>query len=566
MGSVGSRRTPPRTSSQSIPSLTHSRAVVPRFAAVVAAVIGLVNLVSALTPNARWRGHLLLQLEPVEPIHIFHALAVPTSVALLAGAFYLWQRRRLAWQVSLALLCSLTVLDLVKGLDVEEAALSAAGAGLLWWGRGAFTVRGDPGRLRSAAWRVPLLAAGTLAVAVGAVAMAAPDAVPTAWLREALALLTFGSGPLTLGDEAHHLPLAIGLLGVVALAGAAWLVFRPLAAPRALPDPEVRHAVARLVRLHGHDTLAFFKLRGDQQYLFATDGSAFLGYRVEGGVMLCAGDPVGPAGTFPGLLAEAAGFATARGLRLGAVSVSASALPAFEALGLRRLYLGDEAIVETARFSLEGRAIRKVRQSVTRVEKAGYSFELRTLAEVSIEALAELECVSDAWREGEDERGFTMALDRLGGAHQHDTTVAVARDDQGRARGFLHFVPAYGRSAVSLSFMRRDPAAPNGLTEFLVARSIEAFRDRGVDEVSLNFAAFARLLTEPANLFERVAGRVLRWADTWFQIESLYRFNAKFDPRWEPRYILYEGRLGLARTGLAAAWAEGQLPRLAVRR
>jgi lysyl-tRNA synthetase class 2 len=159
-----------------------------------------------------------------------------------------------------------------------------------------------------------------------------------------------------------------------------------------------------------------------------------------------------------------------------------------------------------------------------------------------------------------------MALERLGGAHQHDTVVAIARDEEGHVRGFLHFVPSYGREAVSLSFMRRDPETPNGLTEFLVARSIEAFRERGTEEVSLNFAAFARLLTEPENVLERAAGRMLRWADAWFQIESLYRFNAKFDPRWEPRYVLYEGRLGLARAGLAAAWAEGQFPKRLARR
>ena len=150
-----------------------------------------------------------------------------------------------------------------------------------------------------------------------------------------------------------------------------------------------------------------------------------------------------------------------------------------------------------------------------------------------------------------------MALDPLGGAEQRDTVVAIARDGDGRVRGFLHFVPSYGRPAMSLSFMRRDPETPNGLTEFLVARSIEAFPCARREEVSLNFAAFARLLTEPENLLERAAARVLRWADAWFQIESLYRFNAKFDPRWEPRYVLYEGRLGLARAGLAARGPKG---------
>ena len=132
----------------------------PTVAAIVAAVLGVVNLLSALTPNAHWRGHLLLEVEPIEATHVFHALAVPASVALLVGAFYLRRRRRVAWQVALALLCGLTLLDIVKGLDVEEAALTAAGAALLWWGRDAFVVRGDPVRLRSALWRVPAIAIG----------------------------------------------------------------------------------------------------------------------------------------------------------------------------------------------------------------------------------------------------------------------------------------------------------------------------------------------------------------------------------------------------------------------
>jgi len=541
--------------------LVSSRAAVPSLAALVAAAIGIVNLLSALTPNAHFRGHLLVQVEPIGAMRVFHALAVPASVALLVGAFYLKRRRRIAWQAAFGLLCALALLDLAKGLDVEEAALSAAAAGLLWWGRRAFTVRGDPGQLRSAIWRVPVLLAASLTSSIAAVAIAVPDSGPSAWLRESIALLTWQPGALQLRDDAAHLPLAIGLLGVVALGSVFWLVLRPLAAPRSLPDPEVRHAVGELVRLHGHDTLAFFKLRGDQQYLFSEDGAAFLGYRVEGGVLLCAGDPIGPPAAVPGLLEEAATFARERGLRFGAIAVSAAAAPAFEALGLRRLYLGDEAIVETKRFSLDGRSIRKVRQSVSRIEKAGYAFAIETLSDVSAPTLVELGRVSEAWRAGADERGFTMALDRIGGSDQRDTVLAIARDEAGQVRGFLHFVPSYGRPAVSLSFMRRDPEAPNGLTEFLVVRSIEAFRDRGIEEVSLNFAAFARLLTEPANVLERLAGRVLRWADAWFQIESLYRFNAKFDPRWEPRYVLYEGRLGLPRAGLAVAWAEGQLPK-----
>jgi lysyl-tRNA synthetase class 2 len=114
---------------------------------------------------------------------------------------------------------------------------------------------------------------------------------------------------------------------------------------------------------------------------------------------------------------------------------------------------------------------------------------------------------------------------------------------------------------MSLSFMRRDPGTPNGLTEFMVVKAIELLRERGVHEMSLNFAAFARWLHSPRHVIERALGKLIALGNPFFQIESLYRFNAKFFPRWEPRYLVYEGALGLPRTGLAAMWAEGQLPK-----
>jgi lysyl-tRNA synthetase class 2 len=225
------------------------------------------------------------------------------------------------------------------------------------------------------------------------------------------------------------------------------------------------------------------------------------------------------------------------------------------------MYLGDEAVVETASFSLEGRPIRKVRQSVTRLERQGYAAQLRQVAELTDAELAQLETVSRRWRRGAEERGFTMSLDELRRDDHGDSLVVLGLDADGRIRGFLHFAPSYGRRAVSLSLMRREQDTPNGLMEFLVARGLEQLRGRGVDEVSLNFAAFARFVHAPRGRLERLSGRGLLVADGFFQIERLHRFNAKFFPRWEPRYLMYERVVGLPRAGLAALWAEGQLPK-----
>jgi lysyl-tRNA synthetase, class II len=542
----------------------------PAVAALAAALVGVVNIASALAPNIRWRGHLLLQFEPVEAMRLFHALALPTGAALLLVAPYLLKRRRRAWRAALVLMLALGAFDLLKGLDVEATLVTWAAAAVLLAGRDAFRVRHDPVTLRSAIWRVPLL--GLLGLCLAAVAIAASPGHPSpgAIVRETVDLLRWQPGPLHFARHAalhaHFawIPLTVHLIELGTLIAIAYVIFRPLAAPRSLPGPAARGLAARLVRAHGSDTLSFFKLRGDKQYFFSGDGAAFVGYRIENGVLLLSGDPVGPPAAIGPLLAELRGFADARGLKLGAVGASERLRHHYEQLGLRTLYLGDEAIIELERFSLEGRPIRKVRQSVTRLRKAGYVAELREVRELDAATIAEIERVIERGRQGAPERGFSMAMDSVAGRHADETLVVLARDESDPARpirGVLHFVPCYGRAAVSLSFMRRDPETPNGLTEFLVARGAELLRDRGLRELSLNFATFAKWMHSPARRHERVLGRLVALGNPFFQIESLYRFNAKFFPRWEPRYLVYEGALGLPRASLAAARAEGQLPK-----
>jgi lysyl-tRNA synthetase, class II len=548
----------------SIPSLSRR---LPAVAALAAALVGMVNIGSALTPNVRWRGHLLLQVEPVQAMRIFHALALPAGAALLLVAPYLLKRRRRAWQVAIGLMLALGLFDLLKGLDFEETALTWGVAAILLVGGDAFRVRHDAITLRSAVWRVPLL--GLLGLALAALATLASPGHPSldVVLRETGDLLRWQPGPVhferhaALHTHFAWIPLAVHVVELGTLLAIAYVIFRPLAAPRALPDPAARGHAAELVRAHGSDTLSFFKLRSDQQYFFSRDRAAFVGYRVENGVMLLSGDPVGPPEAICPLLAQLQEFAEARGLKLGAVGASERLRPHYEQLGLRTLYLGDEAIVELERFSLEGRPIRKVRQSVTRLTKAGYRAELREVRGLEPATIAEIEWVLERGREGAPERGFSMAMDSLAGRHCDETLVVLARDSEGAIRGVLHFVPVYGRPAVSLSFMRRDPETPNGLTEFLVARGAELLRERGLRELSLNFATFAKWMHSPARRHERVLGKLVALGNPFFQIESLYRFNAKFFPRWEPRYLVYEGALGLPRAGLAAAWAEGQLPK-----
>ncbi len=534
----------------------------PGVAAWLAALVGAVNLVSALGAELPERLRALAGFAPPELTVGAHALTLPAGVALLGAAVFLRGRRRRAQRVAVLLLVALGVLDLLRGLDIEEALLSWGLAGLLVWGRDAFRVQHDDEALPRALRHAALLVGGAVVLAVGAVAgahhWASPDPSPIAVVREALGQLALVGGPLRFSGAATFLPHALQLLGLLTAALAASELLRPLRASLA-PCPRLDRAAA-IVRSHGEDTLSCFKLREDLPRRFSDDGRAFVAYRVDCGVMLLSGDPVGPVDALDDLLADVCAFADEHGLRVACLGATERFSERAGAAGLKRLYIGDEAIVDTATFSLEGRPIRKVRQAVTRLRKADYTVALRRVGDLSVAEIAELEALSARWRNGQPERGFSMAMDRLVNPELDDARVVVATDASGTARGFLHFVPSYGRPALSLGFMRRDRDTPNGLSEYLIVEAIALTRAAGIEELSLNFAAFARYLREPEGRRQRLIGWLARRGDGQFQIESLYRFNAKFFPRWQPRYLLFDGVSSLPRTAIAALRSEGQMP------
>jgi lysyl-tRNA synthetase, class II len=217
-------------------------------------------------------------------------------------------------------------------------------------------------------------------------------------------------------------------------------------------------------------------------------------------------------------------------------------------------------VLDLDRFGLEGRAVRIARQSWNRGRRAGYtSLACRSgdLGHAQVEALTEL---SRRWRGDAAERGFSMALGRLFDPRDPDALVVAARDGDGRLCGFLHFVP-WGADGASLDVMRRDRNAPSWLNDFLVLEAARSLPGLGVRRLSLNFSFLRSLLVAGASvpLRLRLARWLLRRLSGPFQIESLYRFNRKFSPDWQPRYLAVEAPEALPQVALAILRAEGLL-------
>src|SRR5690348_13230417 len=535
----------PRSVSSRLPS-------VERLLAWGAAVVGVIGLVSALTPEMANRVEVLKGILPPGWPEAARVLTVAFGIGLIWLSRSLAKRRRRAWQLAVGAVIASAVAHLAKGLDFEEAAISLLLlASLVRWRR-RFDVPGDPASVR------PLLGLGAglvgLAAVVGGAELRGVELSPRS------------------GDALLGLGIAFGFLALYF-----WL--RPFGHAVAQTVGE-RRAVRAIVDAHGSDSLSFFALRRDKSYLFSPSGRAFLAYRVVAGTALVSGDPVGEEAEIGELLAELRRIARAHGWRLAVVGASGEHLDRYRALGLKPVPIGEEAVLRPQEFSLEGRAIRKVRQSVSRLRKAGYTFRVAAADEVGPALEAELADVSAAWLGREAERGFSMAIDDL---HASGTMLALAEDGAGLIGGFLHLAPSPqagslgGQAAEaqpegptacgglgggwSLSAMRRRPDAPNGLTEFLVVETLAWAREAGASEVSLNFCALTDFLapervTTPVR---RLVRRGLLLADNVFQLERLYAFNRKFFPEWRRRYICVERFTDLPAVGLAYLHAESLL-------
>jgi lysyl-tRNA synthetase class 2 len=197
------------------------------------------------------------------------------------------------------------------------------------------------------------------------------------------------------------------------------------------------------------------------------------------------------------------------------------------------------------------------------MRRAGYTCTVIRQRDLPPEALVEAVRAADAFRDGPVERGFSMALSRFGDSRDRDCLLVLCRDTAGRLRGLLQFVP-WGADGLSLDLMRGDRTADNGLTELMVVSAVEAAPALGVRRVSLNFAVlrsvFARAEELGAGPVLRIWHRVLRAASRLWQIESLYRANAKYQPAWQPRYLCFPTARDLPRIAVAVLSAEAFLP------
>lgn len=352
----------------------------------------------------------------------------------------------------------------------------------------------------------------------------------------------------------------IALLGSATFIATAYVLFKPRRKSRMLTG-EDEVALRVIIAQDGEqDSLAYFATRRDKSVDWAPSGKAAVTSRVVFGVSLASADPIGDPQAWPAAIEAWLEDAHKHAWAPAVMGASELGAQAYSRAGLGAVELGDEAILKFRDYQLDGRHMRVVRQAVNRIERAGYTAKVRRHAEIPEDEMASVIADADRWRDTDNERGFSMALGRLGDPLDGRCVLVEAFDPEGNREALISFSP-WGDKGLSLDLMRRSRDSENGVMEFMVTSLVAAGPQIGADKVSLNFAVMRAIFAEG----ERIgAGPVLRltralllFASRWFQLESLYRSNEKYAPDWVPRYMMFETVGDLPRVGIAAGIAEG---------
>ena len=508
--------------------------VVPQVAGALTFLAGALLLFSGATPAIEERLAFLDSFLPLAVLEASHLAGSVIGLGLLVLSRALFRRVQGAYHITVWLLLAGIFASLLKGLDFEEATLLALVLAVLMLGRRAFY---RPTAILSErftpAWVASITGVIALAVWLGVISYRHLGYSHDLWWTFAFD----GNAPRMLRAS----------LSIVVL-GTAYVLLNMLRPAR--PEPAVAGpeelARARALIEQCDNTVANAALTGDKRLLFSEAGTAFVMYQIAGRSWIALGDPVGAREGAEELVWRMREMSDHHGCETVFYQVCADRLALYVDLGLAALKIGEEARVPLENFSLEGAARAELRQAHRRAQRDGVSFEV--VPPEGVEALLPaLKRISDAWLASKSTGEKRFSVGAFSPPYLKQFQLAVVRA-AGAPAAFANLWTTGTKAELSVDLMRFGPEAPRGTMDYLFIELMLWGQRAGFRHFNLGMAPLSGLESHPlAPAWHRVGNFIFRHGEHFYNFEGLRRYKAKFDPVWEPRYLVARGGIALPR-------------------
>ena len=530
-----------------------------RFASILVAVMGVINVLSAVTPSLVNRLKLLEQYSPLEVQRGGHLTAALAGFALLLLARGLWRRKRVAWLLSLITLGVSIVGHMIKGLDYEESLLAGALMVMLWLMRAHFHARSDRPSIQQG---LRILAGATLfTLAYGVTGFFLLDRHFSvnfglwAALRQTVVMFTQfydpGLSPIT--HFGRFFANSIYVIGVVTFSYAGFMLLRPVFV-REPATADERLRAEQIVKQYGHSSMARFLLFDDKSYLF-TPGGSVIGYTVVGRMAVTLADPVGPPEDLPASIRAFTALCQSSDWLPIFYQTLPSTLDAYKQAGFDALSVGEEGIVNLETFTLEGKEGKPLRSPVNKLTHAGYKFVMHQ-PPIEDALLKELHAISDEWltmMHG-SEKGFSLGW--FEDQYIRSSPIGAVYTPEGWITAFVNCVPEYQLNEITIDLMRHRKEIENGTMEFLFVGLFQWAKAQGYEGFNMGLSSLYGIGDRADDpVIEKGMHWVYEHVNQFYNFKGLHKFKEKFHPEWSPRYLIYPGASNLAQAWIAVVQA-----------
>ena len=306
----------------------------------------------------------------------------------------------------------------------------------------------------------------------------------------------------------------------------------------------------QVVEQYARSPLDIFKWWPLMSYVFSPSGRCVIAYRVANNTAIALGDPVGPGTEIETTVRRFVQICDEKRWGVAFYRTRPDFLSVYSSLQLRKVKIGDDAIVDLCDFSLEGKSKRDVRSKAHHFEDLGIRV-VEFQPPLPADTIAQLKIVSDEWLKipGRRERAFTVG--HFDPDYLRCTPVLAVVDLAGTILAFINLI-SINISEITGDLMRRRSDVPNGVMDYLFVKFLQYARERGYSRVSLGMAPMTGFKDgECATLEERLIHGLFQKLNFLFSFRGLYQYKAKFATCWEPRYLIYRNLMQLPHTALA---------------
>jgi phosphatidylglycerol lysyltransferase len=547
---LSQQRQPP---SRSVIGFEHRSFVAASLAAITLGS-GILNLI--LVVGGASQPRMVVSVFPLEVSRLWRTLAILIGFALIVSSVNIYKRKKRAWVVVLALSSFSTILHLTRELNYQEALLSSALLLLLLFTRNTFTVKSRRPDFRSGL--LHLLVSAVVTISYGMTGFWLLDERHFGMnirigdaIAATLRFVSLSGDPRLLPHTqyGHWFLDSLYLITLTASVYSGFALFRPMRY-RFRIAPRERAMAREIVQQYARTPLDLFKLWPDKSYFFSPSQRCVIAYRVAENTAVALGDPVGPEAEIGATVREFLEMCRENGWAAAFYQTLPDFLPMYLRLGMKKLKIGDDAMVDLSEFSLQGKSKRELRSKVRQLEAIGiHTREFQ--APVPEGIITQLKAVSDQWLRipGRRERSFTLG--QFGPDYLRSKPVLVVMDSAGTVLAFINLI-SVDRSEITGDLMRRRTDAPNGIMDYLFIKLFLYARERGYARVSLGMAPMTGFeQREEATTEERAIHGLFQKLDFLFSFRGLHRYKAKFATSWEPRYLVYRHVLELPRAAFA---------------